>query len=48
MYNFKYVNGEFICKEDYLDKYGSTESTRHKWRSFESAMDCIEFKNGKL
>ena len=48
MYNFKYVNGEFICKEDYLDKYGNTESTRHKWRSFESAMDCIEFKNGKL
>lgn len=48
MFNHKYVNGEFICKEDYLDKYGNDSISRHKWRSYKSAMDCIEFKNGKL
>ena len=48
MYNFKYVNGEFICKEDYLDKYGNTPTNRHKWMSYTSAMDAIEFKNGQL
>lgn len=48
MYNHKYVNGEFICKEDYLDKYGDNEQTRYKWHKYKSAMDCIEYKNGKL
>lgn len=48
LYNFKYVNGEFISKEDYLDKYGRTDKTKSKWRTYKSAMDSIEFKNGKV
>lgn len=48
MFNHKYVNGEFICKEDYLDKYGNTDSNKEKWNHYKSAMDVIEFTNGKL
>lgn len=48
MFNFKYVNGEFICKEDYFAKYGKTNETKSNWRKYKSAMDCIEFKNGKI
>ena len=48
LFNFKYVNGEFICKEDYFDKYGRTDKTKSKWRTYKSAMDSIEFKNGKI
>lgn len=48
MFNFKYVNGEFICKEDYFAKYGKTDETKSNWRKYQSAMDCIEFKNGKI
>lgn len=48
MFNYKYVNGEFICKEDYLDKYGNTETNKEKWQHYKSAMDAIEYVNGKL
>ena len=48
LFNFKYVNGEFISKEDYFDKYGRTDKTKSKWRTYKSAMDSIEFKNGKV
>lgn len=48
LYNFKYVDGEFLSKEAYLDKYGWSSANKDKWQKYKSAMDLIEFKNGKI
>lgn len=48
MYNYRKVNDEFICKEDYLNKYGNTESTRDAWKKYKSAYDSVEYVNGQI
>lgn len=48
MYNFRNVNGEFICKEDYLNKYGNTPETQSKWNSYKTAKSSIDYIAGKV
>ena len=48
MYNYKKVNEEFICKEDYYNKYGKTESTKQAWKKYKSAYDSVEYVNGQI
>lgn len=48
MYNYKNVNGEFLNKEEYFNKYGNSEETRTKWRTYKSFKGSIQFINGKL
>lgn len=48
MYNYKNVKGEFICKEDYFNKYGKSNETKRAWRKYISAYDSIEYVNGEI
>lgn len=48
MYNYKNVNGEFLNKEEYFNKYGNSEESRIKWRTYKSFKSSIQFINGKL
>lgn len=45
MYNFKYVNGEFLSKEEFKNKYKDDEVMLRQWRSFRSAYDLVEYKD---
>lgn len=45
MYNFKYVNGEFLNKEEFKNKYKDDEVMLRQWRSFRSAYDLVEYKD---
>ena len=36
MYNYKNVNGVFLSKEEYFNKYGRTEDTKDNWKKYKS------------
>ena len=48
MYNYKNVNGVFLSKEEYFNKYGRTEDTKDNWKKYKSFKASIKFVNGEL
>lgn len=48
MYNYKFVNGEFISHEDFLNKYKDDKVMLDQWRNFKASRDVITWRNGKF
>ena len=47
MYNYRNVEGTFMYKEQFLQKYGNTEENRKKWKQYKSFAGSIKMIGGK-
>ena len=48
MYNYRYVNGEFLSREEFKRKYSNDEVMLNQWNTFRSSRDLVEYKNGNI
>lgn len=48
MYNYRYVNGEFLSSEEFKRKYSNDEVMLNQWNTFRSSRDLVEYKNGNI
>lgn len=48
MYNFRYVNGEFINHEEFKEKYADDDVMLNQWNSFDSSYDLVDYINGEI
>lgn len=47
MYNYRNVEGQFMYREEFLQKYGNTSTNRSKWRQYKSFAGSIKMIAGK-
>ena len=47
MYNYRNVEGIFMYREQFLQKYGNTEQNRKKWKEYKSFAGSIKMIGGK-
>lgn len=48
MRNFRFVNGEFLSREEFLKKYAKDEVMLNQWDTFRSSRDVVTYKNGTI
>lgn len=48
MYNYRYVNGKFLSREEFKRKYSNDEVMLNQWNTFRSSRDLVEYKNGNI
>ena len=47
MYNYRNVDGQFMYREEFLQKYGNTKQNRDKWKTYKSFAGSIKMIAGK-
>lgn len=48
MYNYRNVNGTFMSKEQYFNKFGRSTDAKDAWKQYKSFKGSVKFIGGKL
>lgn len=48
MYNYRYIDGQFMHQEQFFDKYGRNDATKKRWNKAKSFKALTKFSAGRI